>query len=77
LVIYPIQLNRPKRDNDSKSEKLNDDYLEDFYTRNNSNLFVGVAIGFPSREGKTIIKYIANVRMIDQIYKDDSDEEGD
>jgi hypothetical protein len=77
LVIYPIQLNRPKRDNDSKSEKLNDVYLEDFYKKNNSNLFVGVALGFPSREGKTIIKYIANVRMIDQIYKDDSDEEGD
>ncbi len=77
LVIYPIQLNKPERSSDSKIEKVNDVYLEEFYKINKSNLFIGVALGFPSREGKTIIKYLANIRMIDQIYKDDSDEEGD
>ncbi len=77
LVIYPIQLNKPKEDPEVKGEKINNEYLETFYKNNKSNLFVGVALGFPSREGKTIIKYIANIRMIDQLYKDDSDEEGD
>lgn len=77
LVIYPIQLNKPKEDPEVKGEKINNEYLETFYKNNKSSLFVGVALGFPSREGKTIIKYIANIRMIDQLYKDDSDEEGD
>lgn len=77
LVIYPIQLNKPKEDHEINGEKINNEYLESFYKNNKSSLFIGVALGFPSREGKTIIKYIANIRMIDQLYKDDSDEEGD
>jgi hypothetical protein len=74
LIIYPIQLNKPDEQSEY-GDKLNKQLEMDVYDKHRSKLFVGVALGFPLKESKAIIKYVANIRMIEQMYKDDSDEE--
>jgi len=77
LVIYSIQLNKPSQggENNQNGENIDNLFQEHFYDENKDLIFLGVALGFPNKEGKSLVKYMANIRKINELYVDLDEEE--